>query len=112
MTKRGIRQTIELGVLPNDILHAILISLRDANDPTDYLVFFGKHVGGLTLFELGERFSNSPERMRQRLKDIHERIKKNYESIINQSDGYIVTPEGDFKCQSIVGTRATSTRGQ
>lgn len=112
MNKRGIRQTVELGLLPPALLVIIMDSLRESNDPTDYLIFFGKHVGGLTLSELGERFNNSPERMRQRLKTIHQRIKRNYEWSIKKTENYSVCPEGDVPCQPIVGQRGMSTRGQ
>lgn len=89
------RTVINLDYLPPAILRAILETLRSSDEPTDYLIFIGKHTSGLTLAELGERFGKSQERMRQRLSAIHERIRVTYEALYAPSGSYSVGSERD-----------------
>lgn len=80
------RETIDLDNLPPEVLNAIIVTLRDSEDQTDYLLFHGRHVAGMNLLELGERFGNSAERMRQRLNELYERINAVYTEMMGTED--------------------------
>ena len=69
------------------------MTLRTSDEPTDYLIFLGKHTSGLTLAELGERFGKSQERMRQRLSAIHARVRITYEEMYAPLGQYCVGGE-------------------
>ena len=105
---RKIRRTIDLSNIPANVQEVILIVLRESKDQSDYLLFMGKHVGGMTLSELGERFSLSNERIRQRLEGIHQRIREKYDELYGNMP---ITDEAG-RCPDMLDPKDTSTNGE
>jgi hypothetical protein len=107
-----IRPTIDLVNLSPEVQYSILLTLRNSEDPTDYFLFIGKHISGLTLLELGERFSLSSERVRQKLEGIYDRIRVTFLTIMDFEDStdFLIGPREEDTCQNIAGTRVITIK--
>ncbi len=110
--KTKIRPTIDLNNLSPEVQYSILLALRQAEDPTDYFLFIGKHISGLTLHEIGERFGLSSERVRQKLEDLYSRIRISFQTLMDFEDDtdFIIAPRKEDSCQNIAGSKVISIR--
>jgi len=84
---------VDLTLLPPPILRAILQTLRESSDASDYMLFLGRHEKGMNLKQLAERFGKSQERIRQRLNKLYERVEQKYAALYNPSGDYTVAIE-------------------
>ena len=105
--KRKVRPTIDLANLSPEVIYSIILTLRQADDQTDYLLFVGKHISGLTLQELGERFDLSSERIRQKLEDLYDRVRISFHTIMDFEDNtdFLIAPREDESCQRTAGSK-------
>ena len=105
---KKVRPTIDLSNLSPEVQYAIILTLRESEDLTDYFLFVGKHISGLTLHEIGERFGLSSERVRQKLEALYTRIRETFQELMDLDDDakFIVAPKREDSCQNIAGSRA------
>jgi hypothetical protein len=104
---KKVRPTIDLVNFSPEVQYSILLTLRQSDDPSDYFLFMGKHITGLTLQELGERFSLSSERVRQKLEDLYVRIRITFQTLMDFEDStdFLIGIREEDSCQNIAGSR-------